>query len=85
VRGGKLLDIRCKCGFVLFRYLKVGKGRIIKCMVERITEDFVGLKGIATFSKPECPSCKRELGIIMMIHGEPALKLNQGSIEPVIV
>lgn len=76
-----MLDIECKCGKILFRYYKAGKGKIIKCMVNRITEDYVGLKGLATFSKPLCPDCGKELGIIMMIHGEPALKLNQGTIK----
>jgi hypothetical protein len=41
----------------------------------------VGLKGADTFTRPVCPSCGKELGIIMMIHGEPALKLNQGTIQ----
>ncbi len=80
---GKVLNIECKCGFILFRYFKAGKGKIIKCLINRITEDFVGLKGIETFSKPECPQCNKVLGIIMMIHGEPALKLNQGTIKSI--
>ena len=81
MRTGKYLFIECKCGFVLFKYFKAGKGKIIKCMIERISEDFVGLRGLPTFSKPKCPQCEKELGIIMMIHGEPALKLNQGTIK----
>ncbi|MDP3115372.1 MAG: hypothetical protein Q8M98_11485 [Candidatus Cloacimonadaceae bacterium] len=83
MKSGKIVDIECRCGFRLFRYFKAGKGRIIKCMIPRITEDFVGLKGTQTYSKPLCPACKKELGIIMMIHGEPALKLNQGSIKSI--
>jgi hypothetical protein len=80
---GKLIDIDCQCGYKLFRYFKAGKGRLIKCMVDRIHEDFVGLKGAETFSRPVCPACQKELGIIMMIHGKPALKLNQGTIKSV--
>jgi len=82
---GKILTIYCKCGFRLFRYFKAGKGKIIKCFVNRIEEDFVGLQGSETLSKPVCPQCQKELGIIMMIRGEPALKLNQGTIKPVRV
>lgn len=83
MRTGKIIDINCRCGYLLFRYYKAGKGRLIKCLLSRLTEDKVGLKGAATFSRPLCPSCGAELGIIMMIHGEPALKLNQGSIQSI--
>lgn len=81
MRTGKLIEINCQCGAELFRYFKAGKGRLIKLMIGRITEDKVGLAGLATFSRPLCPACQKELGIIMMIHGEPALKLNQGTIR----
>ncbi|MCB5231347.1 MAG: hypothetical protein WCX83_00965 [Candidatus Cloacimonas sp.] len=80
---GKILDINCKCGYKLFRYYKLGKGKIIKCFVDRIEEDFVGLQGLDTYAKPLCPECKKELGIILMIRGAPALKLNQGTIQSV--
>lgn len=85
MRTGKIIEINCRCGFKLFRYFKAGKGRLIKCLVSRLSDDFVGLKGAETFSRPLCPNCGKELGIIMMIHGEPALKLNQGTIESVRV
>ncbi|MFA5510222.1 MAG: hypothetical protein GX122_08515 [Candidatus Cloacimonetes bacterium] len=83
MRTGKIIDIECRCGYLLFRYFKAGKGRLIKCIVQRLTEDRVGLSGLPTYSKPVCPSCKKELGIIMMIHGSPALKLNQGTIKSI--
>jgi hypothetical protein len=83
IRTGKIIDIDCQCGFRLFRYFKAGKGRLIKCLISRLSEDRVGLTGAATFSRPVCPACGRELGIVMMIHGEPALKLNQGTIKSV--
>lgn len=83
MRTGKIIDLECKCGSKLFRYYKAGKGRLIKCLISRLTDDFVGLKGAETFSRPVCPNCGKELGIIMMIHGEPALKLNQGTISPI--
>jgi len=82
---GKILDIHCKCGYLLFRYFKAGKGKIVKCFINRITDDYVGLQGSPTFSKPLCPQCKKELGIVMMVHGEVALKLNQGTIQGVRV
>ena len=82
---GKILTLYCKCGYKLFRYYKAGKGKIIKCFVNRLEEDFVGITGSETHSKPLCPQCGKELGIIMMIRGEPALKLNQGTIKPLRV
>ena len=83
MRIGKIIDIECKCGYRLFRYYKAGKGRIIKCFVNRLEIDYVGLNGLETLSKPLCPNCKRELGIMMMIRGKLALKLNQGTIKQV--
>jgi hypothetical protein len=85
MNNGKILTIQCKCGLDLFRYFKAGKGRIIKCFLKRMTDDYVGLHNCENYSKPQCPQCGKELGIIMMIRGEPALKLNQGTIKPVRV
>jgi len=81
MRTGKIVDIECKCGRPLFRYFKAGKGKIIKCMINRMENDFVGLQGLPNQHKPLCPNCGKELGIMMMIHGEVALKLNQGTIK----
>ncbi|MDZ4122343.1 MAG: hypothetical protein U1C33_07960 [Candidatus Cloacimonadaceae bacterium] len=83
MKTGKIVDIDCQCGCHLFRYFKAGKGSIIKCFLERFSADFVGLNGAETFSKPLCPQCGKELGIIMMIRGKPALKLNQGTIKKI--
>lgn len=83
MRTGKIIDIECQCGFLLFRYFKAGKGRLIKLMLSSLSEDNVDIKGAQTFSRPVCPQCGKDLGIIMMIHGEPALKLNQGTIKSI--
>ena len=80
---GKIVNIECKCGFVLFRYFKAGKGKIIKCIINRMENDYVGINGLANHYKPKCPSCEKELGIIMMVRGEVALKLNQGTIKSI--
>ena len=83
MRAGKIIDVYCKCGYLLFRYFKAGKGRLIKVLIPRLSEDNVGLSNVETFSRPLCPECKKEIGIIMMIHGVPALKLNQGTIQAI--
>lgn len=85
MKTGKLVTIECKCGKKLFRYFKAGKGRIIKCFIDRMNNDYVGLQGAENLSKPLCPECGKELGIIMMIRGSPALKLNQGTIKTIRV
>jgi hypothetical protein len=85
MRTGKIIDIECHCGFKLFRYYKAGKGRLIKCIISRLSEDNAGISGLQNQSRPQCPKCGRELGIIALIHGEPALKLNQGTIKPIRV
>jgi len=79
---GKIVSIECKCGKLLFRYFKAGKGKIVKCFINRMENDYVGMENLPNYHKPICPDCKRELGIIMMIHGEVAIKLNQGTIKP---
>lgn len=81
MKTGKIVDIDCQCGYKLFRYFKAGKGKVIKCFIKKIREDNVGIAGMHTYSKPLCPDCKKELGIILMIRGRPALKLNNGTIK----
>jgi hypothetical protein len=81
MRAGKIVNIECKCGKLLFRYYKAGKGKIIKCFIDRLENDFVGIQNLPNFHKPLCPNCQKELGIIRIISGEVALKLNQGTIR----
>lgn len=78
---GRVLKVECRCGHVLFRYFKDGRGRLIKCFVSEVREDSVGLAGLPLEARPTCPSCGKELGIVKMIHGRPALKLNQGTVK----
>lgn len=83
MKTGKFINVDCRCGYRLFRYFKAGKGRLIKCFLHKINEDNVGMVEMDTFHKPLCPNCSKELGIIMMIKGKPALKLNQGTIKSI--
>lgn len=78
------VTVECKCGGEIFRYHKAGTGRLIKCYIEKIILDNVGLKpkmpvGTDVF----CQECKNRIGTIQMIHGQPAVKLNQGQIKPI--
>ena len=88
---GRVITIECQCGQPLFKYYKGGRGRLIKCFPDEIRKDFVGILdafedetyGQGNSAPPSCPRCGRELGIVRIIRGRPALKINQGAVKPV--
>lgn len=89
-KSGSIVDsyqavsVNCKkCRLRLFRYRKKNgtKSNLIKCYVERISEDCVNL--VANKSKSDdnewfCPKCDTRFGRDAMIHGRPAIKLVGG-------
>jgi len=102
-KSGSIVDsyqtvsVNCKkCRTKLFRYKKKNgtKSNLIKCYVERISEDCVDL--VAQKQKTEesgvdhvdvnastrtdwnCPNCDTRFGKDSMIHGRPAIKLVGG-------
>ncbi|MFN2227607.1 MAG: hypothetical protein ACK2UY_14890 [Anaerolineae bacterium] len=79
----RVLDVECRCGRRLFRYYKGGRGRLIKCFLDEIRDDQAGLAGQPLGARPLCPGCGKELGIVRIVRGRPALKLNQGTIKNV--
>jgi len=80
---GKIIKIKCKCGFLLFEYFKDKRGRLQKCYLEGIKRDYVGVINLPNNVNPKCPRCNKELGRIMLIHGIPALKINHGTVEKI--
>ncbi|WP_026375429.1 hypothetical protein [Aestuariibacter salexigens] len=62
------------CKTNLFKYRKGGKGALVKCFVERITEDY-------THDKIHCPQCEQEFARETMIRGAPALKIIGGKVH----
>ncbi len=78
---GRVIKVECRCGFLLFRYFKDGRGWLIKCFLDEVQKDNVGLTGLPLEAQPRCPGCGKELGIVRMIHGRPALKINQGTVK----
>ncbi len=84
--GMKVIEVSCKCGQKLFKYQKVGAGRLIKCYLSRILVDRTSMpRGIKTGAEVYCPACSERIGSIYMIRGVPAVKLNQGQIKPMRV
>ena len=86
------------CGTRLFRYKKKNgmKSKLVKCYVERISEDSAGLlasraEAIQADSRgaavdrgdPEwrCPGCQVTFARSALIHGRPALKLVGGKVR----
>ena len=74
--------VECQCGKEIFKYQKSGTGRLIKCFLGRILENYINLpKHLPTGASVSCFKCGERIGTIQMIHGVPATKLNQGQIS----
>ncbi|WP_404344222.1 hypothetical protein [Pseudoalteromonas mariniglutinosa] len=70
----KTVDIFCsQCKTQLFKYRKGGKGALVKCFIERISQDF-------TKQPCTCPHCERIFARETMIRGTPALKIIGGKV-----
>ncbi len=55
----RIIRIRCtKCGEVVFRYQKMGKGRVWRCWRSRIVQDFSVREG----DEVRCPRCGNLIG-----------------------
>ncbi|MBN2245317.1 MAG: hypothetical protein JW755_05690 [Candidatus Aminicenantes bacterium] len=80
-RKGRVIEVECRCGQLLFQYYKAGRGRLIKCFIERIMQDNVGVSKMTTGTQPVCPSCGKDIGIVKMVRGRPAIKINQGTVK----
>ena len=85
---GRVITVECRCRQRLFKYYKGGRGRLIKCFLDEIRQDYAGILETTHQSggqdspvQPTCPACGKELGIVRIVRGRPALKLNQGTIK----
>lgn len=80
---GRVITVECQCGQRLFKYYKAGRGRLIKCFLSEIRQDYVGIQNEPLGARPQCPGCGKELGETRIVRGRPALKINQGTIKTV--
>ncbi len=70
----KTVDIFCSaCKAALFKYRKGGKGALVKCFIERITQDYTTTPCI-------CPQCERPFARSAIIRGTPAYKIIGGKV-----
>lgn len=68
------INIFCsRCRTLLFKYRKGGKGALLKCFKERITEDY-------TAQSCQCPECAITFARETLIRGAPAFKLIGGKV-----
>ena len=80
---GRVIKVQCRCGQLLFKYYKGGRGRLIKCFLDEIQEATVDIVDQPLGSRPTCPGCGKKLGEVRIIRGRPALKINQGAIQKI--
>ena len=80
-----LIDVECRCGQVLFRYAERGRSRLIKCFLDEIDRDEVDVVEALVGIRPQCPRSGKEIGIVRIVRGRPALKLNQGAVQKVVI
>jgi hypothetical protein len=70
----KTVDIFCKgCNAALFKYRKGGKGALVKCFKERISQNF-------TTTSCTCPKCDKVFARETLIKGTPAYKMIGGKV-----
>ena len=70
----RTISIHCAgCKTLLYKYYKGGRGGLVKCLVERIAEDY-------TAGDCTCPQCGQEFARQRMMEGKPAHKIIQGKV-----
>ena len=78
----RTVDVHCKNGHILFgRYIKMRPGFLMKCYVERIGKDYVGVIGLHNGADVFCPECRLRVGRIKIVHGMPAVFINHGTVK----
>lgn len=80
----KIIDVECKNGHLLFKkYRKVIAGNLLKCYIDEIGTDYVGVSNLKTGQDVYCLQCNLRIGRIGMVHGRPAVVVNHGGIKTV--
>lgn len=70
----RTVDIFCgQCKAQLYTYRKGGKGALVKCFIERISQDFTSEPCI-------CPKCSRPFARPTIIRGTAAYKMIGGKV-----
>jgi hypothetical protein len=81
----QIINVGCQCGTDIARYEKEGRGRLQKMFLSNVLIDYTGQ--LLTDPLPSngteisCIGCEKRVATIMLIHGRPAAKMNQGAIK----
>ena len=80
----KVIEVECKNGHLLFgKYRKVKAGNLLKCYIDEIGTDLVGVSNLPTEQDVFCPHCDLRVGRIGLVHGRPAVVVNHGGIKAI--
>ncbi len=78
----KTIEVFCKNGHLLFgKYKKVKSGFLMKCYLDMIGKDNVGVSGLANETDVFCQACGIRIGRISQVHGRPAVVINHGGVK----
>lgn len=78
----KTIDVCCKNGHLIFgRYKKVKSGFLMKCYIDMIGVDCVGVSGLENETDVFCLECRIRVGRIAQVHGRPAVVINHGGVK----
>ncbi len=78
----KTIDVYCQNGHLLFgRYKKEKPGFLMKCYLDKIGKDLVGVTNLPNQTDVFCPECKLRIGRIGMVHGRPSVVINHGGVK----
>ena len=73
-RNARTIKVYCaNCRTLLYKYLKAGPGRLVKCYTDKIVEDY-------TYGELRCPRCGTGFAREKMIRGRLANKIIQGKV-----
>ena len=78
----KTIDVFCQNGHLLFgKYKKDKSGFLLKCYIDKIVKDFVGVRGLPNETDVFCPECNIRIGRVNQVRGRPSVIINHGGVK----
>ena len=80
----KTIDVYCKNGHLIFgRYKKDKRGFLMKCYIDMIGQDKIGVSALPNKTDVFCKKCNLRVGRISQVHGRPAVIINHGGVRQI--